>query len=1162
MVLRVEMVEEGPGFAAKALTMTFDEVLTQVLDLLQREGRVSYRALRRRFNLDAEYLEDLKAELIDAKQLAVDEAGKVLVWTRQPMPASTGAGDRDRAPLTYTPPYLAEKILSSKAALEGERKQVTVLFADLKGSLELLVDRDPEEARQLLDPVLERMMEAVHRYEGTVNQVMGDGIMALFGAPIAHEDHAVRACYAALRMQESVKAYAAEVQRTQGVPLHIRVGLNAGEVVVRSVGSDLRMDYTAVGQTTHLAARMEQMAMPGSILITAGVLGLAEGYVQVKPLGPVAIKGLNRLLEAYEVTGAGPVRTRLQAAAARGLTRFVGRDNELDQLRQALDLAGAGHGQVVAIVGEPGVGKSRLIYEFARSHRTHDWLLLESHSVSYGKATPYLPVHDLLKVYFQIEARDDARQIRAKVTGKLLTLDRALEPILPACLALLDVPIENPEWLALDPPQRRQRTLEAIKRLMLRESQVQPVLLILEDLHWIDSETQAFLDSLVESLPTARIFLLLNYRAEYQHGWGSKTFYTQLRLDPLSPPGAEILLQALLGDDISLAPLKQLLIDRTAGNPFFLEESARALCEQGVLVRPAGGVSGQSPLLTKPLTEFRLPATVQAVLAARIDRLPTQEKRLLQTAAVIGTEVPFPLLQGIAELPDEALRMGLAHLQAAEFLYETSLFPELAYTFKHALTHEVAHGSLLQGRRRALHGRIVRAIERLYPNRLAEQVERLAHHAFQGEIWDKAVAYLRQAGAKALAHSAHREASIYLVLALVALQHLPERRDTHEQAIDLRFDLRTSLFHLGEFGQIFDHLREAETRAEALGDQERLGRVFGYMSANFNVLGDHDRALESGARALAVGTALGISRLQVTTNFHLGAAYYSLGGYRRAIDVLRQNVESFEKEQLRGQRDGPSLRSVVSCTWLVWSLAELGAFAEGIAHGEQGMRIAEAVDRPDSLINAYSGLGFLYLRQGDLPKAIPLLEHGFGLYQDWQIPLLFPLVASALGAAYALSGRVAEALTLLEEAVAHAASMSVMDFQSHRLASLGEAYLLSGRVDDALGLAVRALELARAHAERGWEAYALRLLGDIAAHYEPPEGEQSHAYYRQAHALAADLEMRPLQAHCHLGLGTLHAKLGQQGQARAELSSAIELYRTMEMTYWLARAENTRAQTT
>ena len=424
------------------------------------------------------------------------------------------------SPQSYTPKHLAEKILTSKSALEGERKQVTVLFADMKGSMELLADRDPEEARKLLDPVLEHMMEAVHRYEGTVNQVMGDGIMALFGAPLAHEDHAVRACYAALRMQESVKHYAEGVRRTEGIPIQIRVGLNSGEVVVRSIGSDLKMDYTAVGQTTHLAARMEQMAMPGSILMSADTLQLAEGYVQVKSLGPVNVKGMNEPVEVHEVTGVGLARSRLQAAVTRGLTRFVGRTAEFDTLCQALDRAKAGHGQVVALVGEPGVGKSRLFWEFTHSRHTVDWLILESGSVSYGKATAYLPVIDLFKGYFDIQDRDDARRIREKVTGKLLTLDKALESTLPAVLSLLDVPVNDAAWETSDPPQRRQRILEAMKRLLLRESQVQPVLLVFEDLHWIDSETQAVLDSLVESLPTSRLLLLVNYRPEYQHGWG------------------------------------------------------------------------------------------------------------------------------------------------------------------------------------------------------------------------------------------------------------------------------------------------------------------------------------------------------------------------------------------------------------------------------------------------------------------------------------------------------------------------------------------------------------------------------------------------------------------------------------------------------------------
>src|SRR5215470_4839893 len=683
--------------------------------------------------------------------------------------------------------------------------------------MELLAERDPEEAPQLLDPVLERMIEAVHRYEGTVNQVMGDGIMALFGAPIAHEDHAVRACYAALRMQEMVTCYGNEMQRAHGVPVQIRVGLHSGAVVVRAIDSSLHMDYTAVGQTTHLAARMEQMAKPGSVLTTGETLRLAEGFIQVKALGPVAVKGLVDPVEVFELIGAASTRTRLQALATRGLTRFVGRQAEFETLCQALERAGTGHGQIVAVIGEPGVGKTRLVYEFIRSHHTHNWFVLESSSVSYGKATAYLPVRDLLKAYCQLDDRDDGRKGREKLTGKLLTLDATLGPTLPAFLTLLDVSVEDRHWQGLDPTQRRQRTLEAIKGLLLRESQVQPLLLMFENLHWIDTETQAVLDSLVKSLPTARLLLLVNYRPEYQHGWGNKTYYTQLRLDPLPPASADAFLHALLGDDPSLAPLTPLLIARTQGNPFFLEESVRTLVETGVLVGGRGAYR-----LAQPLNTLQVPATVQALLAARIDRLPPEDKRLLQTAAAIGTEVPWPLLQAIADTSDEALYHSLAQLQAAEFLYETSLFPERAYTFKHALTHEVAYGSLLHERRRILHARIVEVLEALGSDRLDDQVERLAQHALRGEVWEKALAYGRQAGDKTQARSAYREAMVCYEQALVALEHLPDSRAATEQAIDLRLGLRNAFTVLGEAPErLFDHVRRAETLAQTLGDPLR-----------------------------------------------------------------------------------------------------------------------------------------------------------------------------------------------------------------------------------------------------------------------------------------------------------------------------------------------------
>jgi class 3 adenylate cyclase/tetratricopeptide (TPR) repeat protein len=1058
---------------------------------------------------------------------------------------------RPLMPQASTPPYLAEKILRSRTALEGERKQVTVLFADLKGSMELLADRDPEDARAILDPVLEHLMDAVHRYEGTVNQVMGDGIMALFGAPIAHEDHAVRACYAALAMQVSVKQYAAEVQRTRGVPLHIRVGLNSGEVVVRAIGNDLHMDYTAVGQTTHLAARMEQLAMPGSILITAEVFRLAEGYVQVTSLGSMPIKGLPDPAEVYEVTGAGPVRTRLQAAAARGLTRFVGRRSELETLHQALERAGAGHGQVVGVVGEPGVGKSRLFYEFAHSHRTTGWLILESSSVAYGRATPYLPLIDLLNAYFQLEARDDARRIREKVTGKLLTLDETLKPTLPAILALLDVPVEDAAWQALEPLQHRRHTLEAVRHLLIRESRVQPVLVVFEDLHWIDTETQAVLDRLVESLPAAHLLLLVNYRPEYQHAWGSKTYYTQLRLDPLLPDSADEFLRALLGHDPSVAPLTPLLIARTQGNPFFLEESVRTLVETGVL----GGERGAYHL-SQPHDTWQVPATVQAVLAARIDRLPPKDKCLLQSAAVIGTEVHWPLLQAIADTRDEELSRSLAHLQAAEFLYETQLFPEHTYTFKHAFTHEVAYGSLLQERRRVLHTRIVEALEALAGERAAEEVERLAYHAVRGGIWDKAVTYCQQAGTRAWDRAAFREAVTAFEQALQALAHLPEDGDTRVLAIELRLALGRALGALGEPGRRLALLGEAEALARARDDRARLGWVLASMALVRRQTGDSGGAIAAGRQALELSAALGESALQAEASHDLGQAYYAIGDFGRAAALLRQSVGAADRVP------GPSSTAlrIRSRAWLAWTLSVLGAFAEGARHGEAALHLATLEGRGVMPIIAHSRLGHLYLAQGDLAHAIRLFEHGLALCRASGERELLRGMLAGLGHAAALQGRLGEGRGWLEEGIGESIRTGGVGNRARYLAWLSEVCRLAGHGAEAWQRAHQALDLARQHKARGDEAVALHQLGTVYALADPPDIAQAEAHFRQALALASELGMRPLVAHCHLGLGMLYGTLGQQEQARSELATAIEMYQSMDMPFWLPQAEAALAQ--
>ncbi|HVI86542.1 MAG TPA: AAA family ATPase, partial [bacterium] len=790
------------------------------------------------------------------------------------------------------------------------------------------------------------------------------------------------------------------------------------------------------------------------------------------------------------------------------------------------------------------------VWEFMRSRRTHGWLTLESGSVSYGKATPYLPVIELLKLYFRIQDRDAPRQIRERVTGRLLMLDRALEPLLTPLSTLLDVPVDDAAWAAVDPAQCRQRTLEAVKRLLLRESQVQPLLVLFEDLHWIDSESQALLDGLIESLSNSRVLLLVTYRPDYQHSWGSKSYYSQLRLDALPSESAGELLHALLGGTPDLEPLKRTLITRTEGNPFFLEESVRTLVETKALVGQPGVYA-----LAEPLQPLHIPATVQAVLAARIDRLPAEEKSLLQSAAVIGKDVAFPLLQAIAELPEEELRRELLHLRTAEFLYETTLFPDLEYTFKHALTHEVVYQSLLLDRRRALHSRIVGAIEQLYPDRLTEHIERLAHHALGGEAWAKAVAFLQQAGTKAVERSAHREATACFEQALRALGHLPQQAEWRVRAIDLHLDASRELMVLGERAKSVDHARQAEALAESLGDERRLGRAIIVLATRTWTWGDSDRALELGQRALAIAIRINDVALKTSANYAISLAAETRGDYRQSVEILSRVTETLQGDRRNEWLSGSGLLgSVISRARLVWCLAELGEFREAAAQGEEVLRIAREVDYPGDLVYAYRSVGFVSLRRGAILQAIPPLERAVELCRGARMRSLFDVTAAHLGYAYALSGRLPEGVALIEEALADPEATGTIHHPL-LLAYLGEAHLLAGRRDEAVAVARRALDLAHRQKEQGNEAWVLRLLGDIAAHADPPDVEAAEGHYNQVLARANDLGMRPLAAHCHFGLSKLYRGTGHGVTAQEHLTTAARMYRGMDMGFWLERAE-------
>ena len=1012
-----------------------------------------------------------------------------------------------------------------------ERRYIAFLRADL-------LTRSSRESPLFVGRTLAACTEKIQSFGGQIQEVSSTAIVAAFGLdPI--ENAPICAALAAMAIENA----ADRARSTDSNAPSVKVAVHVGQSLVARVHGTFRIDLGDKQEALTTLAARANLAEPKSIVVSEAAAQFLEPQFElVRTSSGGGDLGHCYRLTRRERTGFG--------LGGRALSVFVEREREFEAVRERLEEVERGQGQLVAVVGEPGVGKSRFVYELTRSDHVRGWRILRCGAVSYGVTTPSLPVIDLLKRYFLIDDAEGPAGIRQRVTRKVLRGDQLLGPHLTALLALLGAPVDDTQWRFLEPSQRRQRTLDAVKRLFLRESRVQPLLLIVEDLHWIDTETQALLDSVVESLPSARVLLVVTYRPDYQHGWGSKSYYSQVRLNTLSAESAARLLSALLGDDASLEPLKTALIARTGGNPFFLEENVRTLVETKALV-------GERAVyrLTQAPNPIQIPATVQAVLAARIDRLAPEEKQLLQAASVVGKNVPLALLQAIADLPEEALRRALTRLQAAEFLYETSSLPEIVYTISHALTHEVAYASLAEDRQRALHARIIRAIEALYSDRLTQHLERLGHHAFQGENWEQAVHYLRQAGAKAVDRSANREAVAFFEQGLAALRHLPERGVWVEEAIDFRFHLRSPLIALGEFERLLDYLLGAEKLSETLGDQRRLGQVSAYLTQLYILMGDHDRAIQSAQRALAFAEIIGELSVQVVANNCLGDTYFSLGDYPRSMEFHGRNAKLLQGDLIRERFDLAGLPAVFSRTWLAWSLAELGRFSEGIAWGEEATRIAEAIDHPYSRIFADFGLGGLYLRKGNFDKALNPLEHGLTLCQATGIRILFPYIGGLLGSAYAFSGRLTEAVSLLERAVQAFIAMNVMMGRSLLVSFLSEVYLLAGRADDAVELARRALDLSRAHEERGWEAWALKLLGDIACQERVLDVDQAGASYGQALALANELGMRPLVAHCHFGLGKLHRRRGNRAEADEHLRTAIAMFRGMDMRFWAEAAD-------
>ena len=1050
------------------------------------------------------------------------------------------------------------------AQLEGERKTVTALFADIKGSTELEQDLDPEEARAIVDPALKLMINAVRRYDGYIVQSTGDGIFALFGAPVAHEDHPQRALYSALRMQEELKSYSARLRETGNLPLEVRVGVNTGEVVVRSITTgEGHTEYTPIGHTNNLASRMQALAPTGSIAISEQTRKFVEGYFELKPLGPTRVKGVSEPVKVYEVTGLGPLRTRLQRSAGRGYTKFVGRQREMDAMKAAAERAKAGSGQIVAAMAEPGVGKSRLIYEFKQTSQS-GWMVLETFSVSYGKATAYLPVIGLLHSYFEISPEDDARKRREKIAGRLAILDPSLEGTRPYLFSLLGIvesddhfqrhweqsldrldeylhELEKKDPLAqMDAQIKKRRTLDAIKRILTRESLNQPLMVIFEDLHWIDDETQALLNLLADSIGTARILLLVNYRPEYRHEWGNKTYYTQLRLDPLAKANAAEMLQSLLGDDAQLDPLKRLIIERTEGNPFFIEEMVQTLFEDGALARN-GTVS-----LTSPLSDLKIPPTVQGILAARIDRLPPAEKELLQTMSVIGKEFPLNLVRAVAGIPNDRIQPMVDHLQVAEFVYEQPSTGDLEYTFKHALTQQVTYQSVLMERRKTLHERSAAAIETIHASQLDDHLAELAYHYGRSANLTKAVDFLGRAANQASQRSLYAEAIDYVNRALELLAAMPESEARAQDELRLQMNLGVALmaakgFSSNDVGRAFS--RGYELARNLNGPQQQsqkfvaLQGVWGFHYTR----GDTASALKVAQETMALAQSLEDS-VQLPRPRMLKIAHYALGSSLFQSGDLSAGRDHLEKslifENVRASiegigRFGPD-PNVLCLTSLSDLLFNLGYPDQSLNRGYEAAKVVSKESDPFSYAMAMVTVVQAHCARREDAIAAPLCEDLIALCTEHGFPFWLAIANRCLAWTVLLQGRLREGLAMMNEQMDHADSIEAEMSRLNLLPFVAGTYGRLGEFDRGFGALNQWLEVRNKYSTRGVDTLYCRIRGELQL--RAGSVEDAKQTLRQAIQLSASQSAKMEQLRATMPLAQLLSKQGKRDEARAMLA--------------------------
>jgi len=1052
-------------------------------------------------------------------------------------------------PRSYTPRHLADKIAATRGAMEGERKLVTILFADVADYTAMSERLDPEEVHQIMDGCYRILMDRVHRYEGTVNQFTGDGIMALFGAPIAHEDHAQRACRAALAIQEALVDFAEELKRRRGIAFSMRIGINSGLVIVDTIGNDLQMDYTALGDTVNLASRMESLSAPGGVLVSENTHRLARDFFKFRSRGSIKVKGKRAPQAAFDLMRTGEVETRMGASVARGLTRFVGRHRSLPALLGAFERAKSGSGQVVGLVGDAGVGKSRLLYEMRNRLAPEEYGYLEGRCLEYGGSMAYLPILYILRSYLEIREGDREALIKKRMQERILGLDENLGYVIAPLQSLLSLSIEDEAFAALEPKERRERTFEALRDLLVRGSQQRPLILAIEDAHWIDRTTEAFLDYMIGWLTRTPILLIILYRPEYTHPWGSKSYYTKIGLDQLSPASSSELIQAVLEDGETAPELRQLILDRAAGNPLFMEEFTHSLLENGAIQR-----KDEKYVLSKSSADIQVPDTIQGIIAARMDRLENNLKRTMQVASVIGRDFAFRILQAISEMRAE-LKSHLLNLQGLEFIYEKRLFPELEYIFKHALTREVAYNSLLLKRRKEIHARIGQAIEELYPDRLAEFYEMLAHHYSKSDSLEKACRYCRLAGEKAEAAYAHSEALDFFKSGLDLLDRLPDTTENKRKKMEVLYLMRLPLLYSGYPEESLVLFQEGGRLAEELGDQGYLAR-FDYSLGVYHSLRGDPRL---GVRYLkgAFEEARKNQDIELMGPLALGlfVSYLPAGKYYKIADMAPDVIDLIEKAGKEsdsfslGYRPYPRL-----CSYCGQSMGFLGRFDEGRIFLEKGLRNASKVSYLPSLGVVEMQYGFFYWAKGDWESSKAHFEKGIGYSEEANDALISALSWSSLGLVCAMLGDHEIGKKYAGKGLEIHRGIGVDMFLSLAHFQLGWIYLESGDLKNARGMAEESLRLSKKNGEKFIEGWSRILLGKIVGREAPHEIHKAEEYIRKGIAICEKLKTRPFYTQGYLFLGQLYLNAGDKEKAIELLQKAEAMFREMGMDYWLGEA--------